>query len=354
RYNVLLPVALLASAILAQAKVVSFISSGKPSRFVSGVSRRNDIADLIVTPRPHEILHSRDLPASWDWRNVSGRNSDVRNFLSIVRNQHIPQYCGSCWAHAASSALADRMNIKQRGAWPGTFLSVQNIIDCGNAGSCNGGDDRMVYVYASKHGIPPDTCNLYVAHNQQCHDKEQCYTCWPDEGCVPLYDYNRLTVSEYGRLKGINEMKAEIFQRGPISCGIDATDNMDGYTGGVYAEFKEKPAINHVVSVVGWGVDEDGVEYWIIRNSWGEPWGEAGFMKVVTSAYRQGNGDLYNLGIEAECSFGVPDRWVPARELGFGSDDDNLATVLRAKISNPKATGSRKILPGMTLGFEDK
>ncbi len=42
--------------------------------------------------------------------------------------------------------------------------------------------------------------------------------------------------------------------------------------------------------------------------SWGEPWGEAGFMKLVTSAYMDGNGDLYNLAIETECSFGVPDR----------------------------------------------
>ncbi len=39
-----------------------------------------------------------------------------------------------------------------QGAWPGTHLSVQNIVSCGSAGSCNGGDDRMVYVYAAKKG----------------------------------------------------------------------------------------------------------------------------------------------------------------------------------------------------------
>jgi hypothetical protein len=43
--------------------------------------------------------------------------------------------------------------------------------------------------------------------------------------------------------------------------------------GGIYAELKEKPSINHVVSVVGWGV-EDGVEYWIIRNRWGPGCGD--------------------------------------------------------------------------------
>ena len=160
------------------------------------------------------------------------------------------------------------------------------------------------------------------AIDQNCTAMTQCYTCEPDPGgCYAIKDYNRLTsntyvfitfpldeeavtgffsetnpshaphplaapahlffllllvppVSEYGDCSGYDKMKAELFARGPISCGIDATVNLEAYSGGVYSEPGDH--INHVISVVGWGTSTDGNEYWIVRNSWGEPWGVRG------------------------------------------------------------------------------
>ena len=99
---------------------------------------------------------------------------------------------------------------------------------------------------------------------------------------------------------------AEVYKRGPVACEFFATEAFHKYTGGVYSELHSHYETNHILAIYGWGVDETGLEYWIGRNSWGEPWGERGWFRIVTSLYNGGQGDIYNLGIEKNCTFSVP------------------------------------------------
>ena len=114
----------------------------------------------------------KDLPANWDWRNIDGTN-----YLSWTRNQHIPQYCGSCWAHGPTSSIADRINIVRNRTWPDMNISPQVIINCNAGGSCSGGMPVDVYIFGHQNGFPEETCQAYQAKDPShfsCSDIQKC------------------------------------------------------------------------------------------------------------------------------------------------------------------------------------
>ena len=227
------------------------------------IKQELDVPEVILTPRPHEFLSLKDMPANFDWGAINDTN-----YLSWNKNQHIPTYCGSCWAQASTSALADRINIGRNNRFPKVDLSVQAILNCRAGGSCEGGDAGGVYEFAKTHGIPEDSCQNYLAKDPatfSCSPIQLCKDCsgpppppsqTGQENCWAVTEYTNWKVSEYGNVKGIANMKAEIFARGPIACGLMTTKEFDDYTGGIFEQYKKFTYSNHLVSIVGWGVSD--------------------------------------------------------------------------------------------------
>jgi cathepsin X len=295
--------------------LIASVSAFNGTRFNEVWTREQEIAAGIKlnsewqSPRPQDYLKDEDVPAELNWCDKDGVN-----YCTMSRNQHLPQYCGSCWAHGAISALGDRIKIARKAQGIDINLAVQHVLNCANVGSCHGGSVAGVYSWLSQAsksgtGISYETSQPYMACSSEskegfcasadwtCKAENIARTCstFSSNGgfCSELTQYPNATISEYGTISGVAEMQKEILARGPISCGIDASPILK-YQTGIATDKGE--GVDHVVSVTGWG-QENGQSYWIVRNSWGEYWGEQGYIRVAFGA----------LMLEQQCAWAVPD-----------------------------------------------
>jgi len=238
----------------------------------------------------------------------SDRPTEKRKTITLIP-------AGSCWAHGSVSALGDRIKIARQAKGVDIALSVQHILNCNGGGSCHGGSVDGPYQWLHKlsekgSGLSYASANPYMAcsseqttgicpaGNWTCEPINIARTCntFPSSGgeCKAIDPYPMVQIDDYGSISGVDAMQKEIYNRGPIACGIDAEPILD-YTFGV-ADDRGKMT-DHVVSVVGWGYDDDSAQsYWLVRNSWGEYWGEMGYVKVAFGALR----------LEKQCSWATP------------------------------------------------
>lgn len=167
---------------------------GYPSEIkqLAGHTKTNDY----TLPLPHTYLKAEDLPDNFSWQNVKGKS-----YLTKMLNQHIPQYCGSCWAHGALSALADRIKIARgEDDGPEINLSIQYILNCGTgvAGSCHGGTATGVYDFIKNEAksIPYDTCQPYIACS---HESKEGFCPHVDTKCSKVNTCRTCdTLTEFG------------------------------------------------------------------------------------------------------------------------------------------------------------
>ncbi|KAM5170783.1 cathepsin S-like [Mantella aurantiaca] len=197
------------------------------------------------------------LPASVDWRDSK--------CVTRVKNQG---YCGSCWAFATVGVIETINCLKSKEL---VELSEQQLVDCDSANEgCCGGLPTQALEYVTRHGV-------MKAKDYEYSEKQ--FTCMFKND-----DALKFNVSKYYVLLGEENMASSLALDGPIAVGIDASEDFQLYKDGIFTgDCTQKPT--HAVIIVGYGTEYDeklgeDTDYWIIKNSWGEVWGDKGYIKM--------------------------------------------------------------------------
>ncbi|MFC1849465.1 C1 family peptidase [candidate division CSSED10-310 bacterium] len=238
--------------------------NGQQSPFVSRktvLSRRNGAAQY--SPANH-------LPDYFTWTNHNGHN-----WLTPVRNQ---KSCGSCWAFAAVGVIEANIKISEQMPDLEVDLSEQHLVSCvETCFGCAGGWAWFVYEYAFKSGVPPEDCFEYQAKDKPC--PETCSN-WPDIA-VKINDY-------YGVETNLEAIKNELMIH-PISVSMHVYEDFLYYESGIYEHVWGEYEAGHAVVLVGY---DDQNQCFIVRNSWGENWGEQGYFRI--KYFDSGLGEMFN------------------------------------------------------------
>lgn len=243
------------------------------SRAAAFGPRRSSLFEVSETASPNQSGHGKELAQSLDWRHK----------LKSVHNVLNQGSCGSCWAVSAIGALQMQVEF-QTGktvsdlSWNQVKDCSNNSRNCGGTGGCKGSTGELAYGYiASTGGLA-----LHKTYKGNMNTDEPCRRTVPH---ISISGYKRL---EENRLQ---PLLAALNQDGPLVVSIDAT-GWGSYGLGIYDGCTPATVVNHGVVLVGYGADGSvNKDYWLIRNSWGKGWGEAGFIRVLR---HQGDIDDYH------------------------------------------------------------
>lgn len=166
------------------------------------------------------------------------------------------------------------MMIKYNGAF--TPLSEQQLVDCAGAydnHGCEGGLPSHAFEYVQNAGgISTEKAYPYFAVDHKCTVKSSTYALEVSGGSVNITEGDEVSLAN------------AVYQYGPVSIAFQVVDDFMNYKSGVYSSKTCKNQgsdVNHAVVAVGYGHDqESGMDYWVVKNSWGTSWGDAGFFKI--------------------------------------------------------------------------
>ena len=200
-------------------------------------------------------------PESFDWRD-QGIDLPVKN----------QGRCGSCYAFVGLEALESAFYIKTGKAFE---FSRQEIINCATShgtNGCEGGIIDGVYSYVEKiGGLSLQNDYPYKEIQSKC-DKN-----------VERVKFRIKEMIEFER-DDEELLKKALYNTGPIIVVIDSlNDSFYRYSSGIYYEEScndDARMPTHAILLIGYGI-ENGQDFWTFKNSYGNKWGESGYMRIA-------------------------------------------------------------------------
>jgi len=187
--------------------------------------------------------------------------------VTPVKNQ---ENCGACWAFSTTGALEGAYFLAHK-ILPS--ISEQQLLDCDHDCNsygrcdegCTGGYMPVSLGYAIRVGMVSEEDYPYKAVDQNCMLNKSKIK-------YRFSNFTPVSAKEDAMIAALNE-------KGPLSVAVDASF-WSLYKGGIFNGGFTWNLLNHGVLLVGYGEEENGKQYWIIKNSWGADWGEDGYIRL--------------------------------------------------------------------------
>ena len=201
--------------------------------------------------------------------------------------------CGSCWALAATETMSDRICIHTGGKIQTRLSATELITCCYSCGlGCSGGYSSLAFKYWKDNGIPSggpygddQTCKPYFLPpgKDETTEKQETPECENkcQEGYNKPLEEEKFYSKEIYSVSGEENIMKEIYENGPVESLFTVYEDFADYDSGVYQHVTGSFLGGHAVKIIGWGITDNGIKYWIVANSWNDSWGEKGFFRII-------------------------------------------------------------------------